>query len=150
MENQTGIISFRLPAHIQIANSAPNFWDLIHEHGAEVDRLSGYDHEMVTALTDWLATESRVSGLQSSSVAYSANTLLLGLFDFHALNVLRVRLGKRKNTDARTVFDAYGLSSSNTPPDGDWMGFLSRQSDHLQSHDHQLLLLCVQTDHYLR
>ena len=62
MENQTGIISFRLPAHIQIANSAPNFWDLIHEHGAEVDRLSGYDHEMVTALTDWLATESRVRG----------------------------------------------------------------------------------------
>ena len=79
MENQTGIISFRLPAHIQIANSAPNFWDLIHEHGAEVDRLSGYDHEMVTALTDWLATESRVSGLQSSSVAYSANTLCSAL-----------------------------------------------------------------------
>lgn len=144
METPAGIISFRIPAHILITYSDPKFWDLVHEHGTEVDRLNDYDHQMVAVLVDWLATESRIPGLRISRVACSSGSLALGLFDRHALNVLRTRIRKRPNTNADSVFVSYGLSISAPPPDADWMGFFSRQSNHLQSHDDQLLIVCVE------
>ena len=144
METPAGIISFRIPAHIQIIYSDPEFWDLVHEHGTEVDRLADYDHQMVAALVDWLVTEFRILGLHIFRVACSSNTLALGLFDRHALNVLRTQIRKRPNTKADSVFDSYGLSIPAAPPNADWMGFFSRQSNHLQSHAGQLLIVCVE------
>ncbi|TWT81664.1 hypothetical protein CA13_31170 [Planctomycetes bacterium CA13] len=146
MENPTGTISFRLSTKLQLSCTDPNFWDIVHEHGIEVDRLSGYDHEMVDALVDWLASEFRISSLRTARVACAPGTQFLGLFDQHDLNVLRTRLAKYPNTSAASVFDAYGLSIAISPHDGDWMGFFSRQSDHLKSHDHKLLIVCTETD----
>lgn len=146
MENPAGIISFRLSSKHRLSCTDPHFWDIVHEHGIEVDRLTGFDHEMVDALVDWLASELGISSLRTTHVASAPGTQFLGYFDQHGLNVLRTKLAKCPNTSAASVFDAYRLSIAISPNDGDWMGFFSRQSDHLKSHDHKLLIVCTETD----
>ena len=146
MENPAGIISFRVPSQIQISYTDPNFWDTVHEHGIEVDRLTGYGLEMVAVLVDWLASEFRISSLHTTRVACSPGTQALGIFDRHDLNVLRTRLAEIPFANAKSVFDAYGLSIPKIPQDGDWISFFSRQSEYLESHENQLLIVCIQTD----
>ncbi len=149
MENGTGLISYRISTLVPICSSDPAFWGIVHEHGVEVDRLPGYDHDRLNCLVDWLASELRILFLSTDRVACCRGTWNLGLFDRHDLNVLRTRLKKRPIADPESVFEAYDSSMSKSPVDGDWLEFLSRQSAHLHSCDDKLLIVCVEENvHY--
>ncbi len=143
----SGIISFRIPAKVAISPSAIRFWDTVHNHGIEVDRLSGYDHAMTVALDDWLATECAVPSLGVSHVSHASNTILLGggLLDQRTLNVYRTRLIKKQaDTPARKIFEAYGIDTSGQFYERNWQGFFLRQADHLPDRNQNLLIVCVE------
>ena len=143
MENPASIVWFRLPAECDVELSRLDFWDTVHAYGTEVDCLRGYNHEMVEIVLDCMASELRIALLHASRCIHFPGTRILGVLDRHAANVLRTRLERHVNTDAKSIFQAYGLSIATTPNARDWRSFFSRQSRHLQSTTDQLLIVCI-------
>ncbi|REJ72508.1 MAG: hypothetical protein DWQ34_28690 [Planctomycetota bacterium] len=129
--------------------SPEKFWTTIHERAAVVDRLPGYTPAMCDLLLDFLAVDYRISLPSSVSqrypIAEPPAALLVGAFTRHDLRVLHTRIEKAtlRRLPATSIFAGYRKSFTiESDFDEDWLGFLSRQSDHVNSDDEIVVILC--------
>ncbi len=144
-----GLCSYLVPesACARMA-SVDEFWSTLHDAGRLVDQSPGYTAEMLDLLLDFLAVDYLVRMPRGLAEQYAISdppgTRLIGVFTHHDLRTLHTQIGKVTGSGlpASSVIDAYGKSFTPIPLDQDWLGYLSRQCNHLKTDGSVLIVIC--------
>lgn len=145
-----GLCSYVLPESDCVRLYCPDeFWTTIEESAIVVDQLPGYTPEMMEMLIDWAyewSSKEIPSGLEKKhSISDPMGAKLIGVFNSHDLRGLHTRFIKvtwPSPLPFSEVFECWNKSIEIPPRlDRDWIGFLTRQTDHISDNDSALVLV---------
>jgi len=149
-----GLCSYVIPEAVcpRLAD-IDGFWTTIEAHGRLVDTLPGYAPEMWELCVAWDGMVELPKGIAGTyQVSHPRGARLIGIYRAHDLRVLHTRIDKlerRSRLSASSVFKAFGYPFELACGfDGDYLGFLARQTDHLSNRDHALVLVCHEVSHW--